>query len=439
MKPMPLRLALAALSLTLARPALGLEDALLSSVVRIEVVKLVARKTSAGNFETSKESYIGSGFWAAGSNRIVTCWHVIEGAQQVDIYPYSAKSSGKSWSSKRGQVTLCAPDPAHDVAILQVPENGGGLPLATVIKEQVPITAVGHTEFYPWRVNFGTLTGKVSAKQIHISRVAGDVLVCDVNIGPGSSGGIVVDRDNQVLGMIEGGKERGTYTRIAVPSTVIRQALSALPGGPCQGGFSSAQPVVVNEETYDDLIAGGPPSPPEKPARMWTGISFGYLAGVDRFDDQVPTLRLGVLQMGTHSLGWSADVEVAQRSLDRTVTSGSLEVADAAEMKRFSVTAGPRLRLKELGRVALYSSVRAGFVHDQITHDYTFLSPLFAPQSYERPVSGGLGLLSGDAEVLLVTNLRIEASLELWQGSGGIGNGITPRLGLRAGFGHGSF
>jgi len=417
--------------------AFAFVDALRSAVVRIEVIKLVARKTGAGNYKTTAEPWIGSGFWVAGTNRIVTCAHVLDGAQQIDISPYSAQLGAKSWSTKRGQVSVCLSDPNHDLAIVQVPEVGTGLLLATTIHEQIAITAVGHTEGYPWRINEGKLTGQISAHQLQISRVTGDVLVCDVSIGPGSSGGIVVDRENHVLGMIEGGKDGGKYgTRIAIPSTVIRQTLQALPDRPCHGGFSAARAVIADEDTYADLISGAL-AQPDLPARLWGDISYGHLTGIDRFDDQLPALRLDAVRVASNSLSWIVGAEWGHAKVQRALLSGSLEIADNAAMSRLSFTGGPRLRLKEFGRVAVYSAVRAGYVHDQIKHDYTFASPLFAPQSYDRPISGALGVLSADAEVMVITNLRLVLSGEMWQGSGGIGDGVTSRIGLRAGVGRG--
>ena len=430
---------LAAANLIGAASSLGAEDALRSSVVRIEVTKLVTRKTSAGNFKTAPESWMGSGFWIVGTNRIVTCAHVLEGARQVSVYGYSQWQNKKPWTSERGQISLCLSDPTRDLAIIEVPETGGNLPLAMATQsgDHIGITSVGHTEGYPWRVNYGQLTGVIPAKQLNIS-IAGDVLVCDVSFGPGSSGGIVVDKDNRILGMIEGGKEGGKYgTRIAIPCTAIRQALQSTSATACHGPVIEAgAPIVADEDTYADLIPitrGGP----DNPAGLWGEISFGYLSGVDRFDDHVPSWRLDGFKSVTNRRSWCLAAELGQRTVHRVLESGPQVVTDTARMRRLAVTAGPRLLVKEFGHASIYSTARVGYVHDRVDHDYTFSSPLFAPQSYERPVSGVLGVWSADVELSIITNLRIGWSGELWQGSGGIGNGLTNRFGVRVGVGRG--
>jgi hypothetical protein len=107
-------------------------------------------------------------------------------------------------------------------------------------------------------------------------------------------------------------------------------------------------------------------------------------------------------------------------------------------MSRWSVSAGPRFLLEEFGRISLFSTGTLGFVHDKVTHDYTFASPLFAPQTRERPVSGGIAGVSLAADIQIVTNLRLGWSGELWQGSGGIGRGVSNYAGLRVGVGGGN-
>jgi S1-C subfamily serine protease len=435
-----MRLGLLIFSILLAREAAAADEALRSAVVRIEVDKLVTRQTTAGNLRTKTETYVGSGFWASGTRRIVTCAHVLDGARRVSVTRYAAPPSQKPWSTDNGQVTLCLSDPGHDIAVIEVPETGLGLPLTTsTVATSAPIRSVGHTEDVPWRITEGHFTQTITAREIDIP-LDGDVHICDVSFGPGSSGGIVIDRENRILGMIEGGKSAGRYgTRLAIPASTIQQTLLTLASSPCRGGLiTTGTAIVADENTFAGLLHVGPNGRDQLPARFWGQGAFGIIMGADQFDDPVPTLQLEFLRASNNMLSWALRAQWAQRSVDRTVESGTEQIADAAEMKRFSVAAGPRFLLKEFGPVSVYSTASAGYVRDQITHDYTFTSPLFAPQSYDQSASGLIGQLSLDADIQIVLNLRLGLSSEVWQGSGDIGNGVTNYVGLRFGVGRGS-
>ena len=432
-------LGLFALATLPVRNAGAADEALKSSVVWIEVDKLVSRQTAGGELRTKIETYVGSGFWAAGTNRIVTCAHVIDGARKVRVKRYGAPRAQKPWSTELGQLALCLSDPGHDLAIIQVPEVGLGLPLTPgPIAASASIRSVGHTDKVPWRLNRGDFTERYKALDIEVP-LEGDVLVCDISFGPGSSGGIVVDRENRIIGMIEGGKQGGKFgTRIAIPAATIQSALRSLAADQtCHGDLiKPGAAIVANENTFAGLLRVDGDGPERFPARYWGQAAYGFLMGADRFDDPVPALQLELLRSWTNGRSWLLRAEVAERKIDRIVEGGGQTAADAAEMLRLSLTTGPRLLLKEFGRVTVYSAVATGYVHDRITHDYTFTSTtLFAPQSYERSVSALLGEVSLDANVQIVLNLRLSLSSKFWQGSGGIGNGVTHQIGLRFGVG----
>jgi hypothetical protein len=411
------------------------DETLKAAVVRIEVSKVVTRTTPAGVPSTKLEWYVGSGFWVAGTNRIVTCAHVVEGARRLDVYPYG-KWPKEPWSSDNRQISLCLFDRKRDLAVLQVPEAGAGLPLAVSPGQPTDITAVGNVEGYPWRINHGQLTGRQPAQVLGV-QLEGDVLVCDVTTGPGASGGIVVDRTDHILGMIEGGKERGIFgTRVAVPSSTILEVLQSVPVS-CHASVATGAAILADEETYADLLRI--PTPPPAPlARFWAEASYGILYGMDRFDDTVPSLNLDLFRTQTDRLAWMLGLAWAHRTVERSLQSGTVTFEDGAKIDRISILAGPHLRITDFGRVSVFTSLRAGYVHELIQHDYTFTSPLFTPQSYESPASGVLATGGVDVELYVVLNLRVTWSGEVWQGSGEIGNGVGQRIGLRMGIGHGS-
>jgi uncharacterized membrane protein required for colicin V production len=172
----------------------------------------------------------GSG-WVAGDDLVATNAHVIAGQDDTRL----TRPGGPSLAAQPVFV-----DARDDVAILRVP----GLDLRPLRLGEAPGAAESVVMMgYP---NGGPLVAEAATAAPPRTVIAADahgrdpgartVVVTRGTLGPGSSGGPVVDRQGTVVAMIFGGSRDGD-SGAAVPPGPIRRALSsplrAVDAGPC--------------------------------------------------------------------------------------------------------------------------------------------------------------------------------------------------------------
>ncbi|MGH7153359.1 MAG: trypsin-like peptidase domain-containing protein [Acetobacteraceae bacterium] len=166
-------------------------DRVLPSVVNITVEKIVKDPRGAGNGK--RETFFGSGFIIDPSGLIVTNRHVIEGSVWITV-GFSDRSEV--------QAELIAACGLTDVAVLKV-DAGHRLPalkFADSDKVRVgdPVLAVGN----PLGVGTSVSSGIVSALNRDIMESPfDDDIQTDAAINHGNSGGPLIDRDGEVIGL----------------------------------------------------------------------------------------------------------------------------------------------------------------------------------------------------------------------------------------------
>jgi S1-C subfamily serine protease len=173
---------------------------------------------------------LGSGFVIDKDGHIVTNYHVIDGADTIEV----------SFSNRETlSATLVGSDPSSDLAVLQVDASAATLTpltLADSSKVQVgdPVVAIGN----PFGLESTVTAGIVSALQRAVKAPNGyaidQVIQTDAPINQGNSGGPLIDAQGQVIGVnsqIEtGGSSSGNVgIGFAVPAntvkTVVRQLI----------------------------------------------------------------------------------------------------------------------------------------------------------------------------------------------------------------------
>jgi hypothetical protein len=164
--------------------------------------------------------------WVAGEGIVVTNAHVVEGLNAPGV---RIEGQGKAYRSE--PIWYDAND---DVAVLRVPALKGApaLPIAgrprggtsaAVLgfpfngRYKAREARLGPTFSPPEGAQQGALRGHRSITQ----------LFAGLGTGPGSSGSPVIDRNGRVVGMIFAGRdEHGGREQFAVPSPIIREALT---------------------------------------------------------------------------------------------------------------------------------------------------------------------------------------------------------------------
>jgi S1-C subfamily serine protease len=196
---------------------------------------------------------LGSGFVIDQQGHIVTNFHVIDGADAIEV----------SFSNKDTlDATLVGSDPSTDLALLRVDTGAAALtPLLLADSDRVqvgdPVVAIGN----PFGLERTVTAGIVSALQRAVSAPNGytidQVIQTDAPINPGNSGGPLLDGSGQVIGVnsqIEtaGGSSGNVGIGFAVPSNTVKTIVAQLLE---DGSVDRAYIGVTLAEVSDALVA----------------------------------------------------------------------------------------------------------------------------------------------------------------------------------------
>jgi len=172
---------------------------------------------------------LGSGFVIDKEGHIVTNYHVVQGASEIEV----------SFSNRDTvEATLVGTDPSTDLALLEVDVDARALtPLALADSDAVevgdPVVAIGN----PFGLERTVTAGIVSALQRQVrapnSFTIDHVIQTDAPINSGNSGGPLLDADGRVIGVnsqIETASGGGGNVGIgfAVPSNTVKSVVAQL-------------------------------------------------------------------------------------------------------------------------------------------------------------------------------------------------------------------
>jgi len=183
-----------------------------------------------GQPQTERRQALGSGFVIDKAGHIVTNYHVVQGARQVEV-------SFSNNESVKAQVV--GTDPSSDLAVLQVKVNSRALtPLSLGDSDGVrvgdSVVAIGN----PFGLDRTVTAGIVSALQRQITSpneyAIDHVIQTDAPINHGNSGGPLLNAEGQVIGVnsqIEtggSGTEGNVGIGFAIPSNTVKTVVAQL-------------------------------------------------------------------------------------------------------------------------------------------------------------------------------------------------------------------
>lgn len=181
-----------------------------------------------GGPQQQEQSALGSGFVIDKAGHIVTNYHVVEGAQEVEV-----NFSGRA--PVRAKVV--GSDPSSDIAVLEVVMPASALtplPLGNSDETQVgdSVVAIGN----PFGLDRTVTAGIVSALQRKITAPNGfpidHVIQTDASINHGNSGGPLLDSNGEVIGVNSqiqsGGVDGNVGIGFAVPINTVKEVASQL-------------------------------------------------------------------------------------------------------------------------------------------------------------------------------------------------------------------
>jgi S1-C subfamily serine protease len=283
---------------------------------------------------------LGSGFVIDKSGHIVTNYHVVEGADSIEV----------SFSNKDTlEATVVGSDPSTDLAVLDVDAGARALaPLALADSDAVrvgdPVVAIGN----PFGLERTVTAGIVSALQREVSAPNGytidHVIQTDAPINQGNSGGPLIDANGEVVGVnsqiLTGGGGGNVGIGFAVPSDTVKAVVAQiLAHGSVERAFLgvSARPIdadlarafrlPVDSGLLVETVAGGSGA---QRAGLRAGDSPVVLAGesyslggdVIVAADGTPVTSVEDLRdvLATHQPGDRIELEIYRGGSKRTVT-----------------------------------------------------------------------------------------------------------------------
>lgn len=167
---------------------------------------------------------MGSGFVIDGEGHILTNYHVIEGARQVEV-----TTSDKS----KYKAQVVGVDPAHDLAVIQIPNSK--VPAAEIgdSKNLVvgqKVFAIGNPFGLSGTMTRGIISSIRSVRGEH--GFIDEAIQTDAAINPGNSGGPLLNSRGQVIGInsmiLTGGAEQSAGIGFAIPINTAKAVLDDL-------------------------------------------------------------------------------------------------------------------------------------------------------------------------------------------------------------------
>jgi S1-C subfamily serine protease len=167
---------------------------------------------------------MGSGFVIDSEGHILTNFHVVEGARQVEV-----TTSDK----KKYKAQIVGTDPIHDLAVIQIPNKG--VPQAEIGDSKSLVVgqkvyAIGN----PFGLS-GTMTRGIISSIRSLKGERGfidEAIQTDAAINPGNSGGPLLNARGQVIGIntmiLTGGVEQSAGIGFAIPINTAKAVLDDL-------------------------------------------------------------------------------------------------------------------------------------------------------------------------------------------------------------------
>lgn len=169
----------------------------------------------------------GSGFLWDDKGHIVTNYHVIHEADEIEVKLQNGKSYGASVVGK---------DPDHDLAVLHIDAMSPNIPPVMIgssndLRVGQKVLAIGNPFGYDSTLTTGIISALGRTMQSMTKRYIHDVIQTDAAINPGNSGGPLLDSFGRLIGVNTAIiSPSGTYSGVgfAVPVDTVNRIVTKL-------------------------------------------------------------------------------------------------------------------------------------------------------------------------------------------------------------------
>lgn len=167
-------------------------------VYQVVQPSLVLIQTQSPGTQGQSANGLGSGVVVDDNGDILTSLHVVAGATSIQV---------TFADGTKADATIQTQEPANDIAVLQAGQLPQGVTPATLGNPRVPIGsdvyAVGNPFGLYGSMSAGVVSGLDRTFQIRGSdTVLHGLIQVDAAVNPGNSGGPLVNRDGQVIGIV---------------------------------------------------------------------------------------------------------------------------------------------------------------------------------------------------------------------------------------------
>ncbi len=135
---------------------------------------------------------LGSGVIVSKEGHILTNYHVVRNAQQIQVTTFDHKTH---------EAKLLGADADMDIAVLQIADGATYPPLPFADSDKTRVGEMAFAFGSPFGFEFTVSRGIVSATQRRLSEVGNDYIQTDTVINPGNSGGPLVNYLGEIIGI----------------------------------------------------------------------------------------------------------------------------------------------------------------------------------------------------------------------------------------------
>lgn len=205
---------------------------------------------------------VASGVIIRSDGVILTANHVVKGMREVQV----RLKSGEIYD----QVELLASDERRDVAALRI--SATGLPVlpvgnSTNTASGASVFVVSNAVGLPWTASSGILSATRIADDVPGAGSGYRILQFTAPLAPGSSGGVLVDADARILGIVVGSLSVGQNINFAVPIESVA-GLGNVSGGTRFDSGARLQSFGTKAPAYASAPANPAPAMPAAPPNL---------------------------------------------------------------------------------------------------------------------------------------------------------------------------
>jgi len=258
----------------------------IEEIVQAAIPAIVSIRT-----ENSEGRGLGTGFLVEPDGVIVTNLHVVEGATRVEIKLHTGEV--------HNQVRIASFDQSRDLAVLRIP--GFGLPTIPLgnsesVRTGEAVIAIGNPGGLEETVTLGIISS------IRVRKDGTKVIQTDTAVSPGSSGGPLINKNGEVVGIVTFKFLGGENLNFAIPVNYARGLLrmeDLITLAQFNQRIGEAKVSLFSEEDaeHTDSLTGSWLSLTSNSLRELT-VSGEYIYGTYNFDDKSE----GTISNGTYDL-----------------------------------------------------------------------------------------------------------------------------------------